>query len=898
VALAAGGVLEISNDPTPHVISTDTLRSIEMVTGSDYNDVFDATNFGTTGSNVGSKVTSNADGLFNEFEGRGGDDFIVGNGQTRISYYHATSGVTVTFTPNSWTSNFTNSGAAGTQTGDASVGNDHFSGVNSVRGSFFNYTLTGSTNPFGTGENFEGLGGGDAIDGGGGFDRAVYSREEAGLVFNMAAGTVLLASDSSNTGDTLRSIEAIWGTELADTYDATNFSPSSANAGSAQFSAGNSASTNFNEFEGGGGNDTVIGNGNTRVVFYHATAGVVVTLGPSGSGNADGDASVGHDTFTGSAAGGVTRVRGSEFNDIITGNGSGNTLEGQGGNDVLDGRGGSDVLTGGNGSDIFVYDGVGNDRISDFNRADADRIDLRAFSSVHSMNDFVVSTGPVNGVANSTIITFAGATLGLQGYDSAAHPLQASDFVFAGQVAVTVQTPEGYDFGTLYDDLANSSFLNLPDRIYAIDAGKGISFELIGTGITVDPVTHHWNGGTITEINVLDTIDPVNAAQRTQDHVLVNTNGWNVSASALYDGIHGYASGVPASHDAGLTALNGIFNAATYSIVGGGDGIYPNTTNVLFGGDHADTFKGTSIPFGSNTVDYSHAAAPVAVNLLNGATGGAAAGDVFLSIDSLRGSDFNDTLTGDAGWNRLEGGLGNDTLDGGAGINVVSYEHATPGIGNLGVTVDLGIIGQQDTVGAGLDTLSNFQIVIGSAGHDTLTGDGNDNLLLGGAGADALHGGGGTDGVDYEFASTGVTVSLAQPGLNTGDAAGDTFDSIENLSGSQFNDVLIGDSGNNQLWGFNGNDTFVFNVTEDIGHDVVNDFRPGQDHIQLDYLAFTPGDTGSFDDWLLAHSTPAPGNANSLLIDFDLNGQNTVVLQNVSRAALHMNDFILAPGHA
>ena len=36
-------------------------------------------------------------GMFNEFEGRGGDDIITGNGVTRISYLHATSGVTVTF---------------------------------------------------------------------------------------------------------------------------------------------------------------------------------------------------------------------------------------------------------------------------------------------------------------------------------------------------------------------------------------------------------------------------------------------------------------------------------------------------------------------------------------------------------------------------------------------------------------------------------------------------------------------------------------------------------------------------------------------------------------------------------------------------------------------------------
>ena len=65
------------------------------------------------------------------------------------------------------------------------------------------------------------------------------------------------------------------------------------------------------------------------------------------------------------------------------------------------------MLTGGTGADIFVYGpSTGNDRITDFNRSEADRIDLRAFSSVHSVSDFTVTQETVNGVANSTIMTF------------------------------------------------------------------------------------------------------------------------------------------------------------------------------------------------------------------------------------------------------------------------------------------------------------------------------------------------------------------------------------------------------------------------------------------------------------------------------------------------------------
>ena len=188
VELAAGTVTDVGVNPTG--IGQDTLRSIELVTGSNYDDVYNATGFSANSTNAGSAVTSNTLGLFNEFEGRAGNDQITGNGSTRISYYHATSGVTVTFTEGSWTSS--SSGASGTAVGDASVGQDTFTGVYSIRGSFYNDTLTGSTNPFGTSENFEGLGGNDTIDGGGGFDRAVYQHAFGGSGINvqLADGTV------------------------------------------------------------------------------------------------------------------------------------------------------------------------------------------------------------------------------------------------------------------------------------------------------------------------------------------------------------------------------------------------------------------------------------------------------------------------------------------------------------------------------------------------------------------------------------------------------------------------------------------------------------------------------------------------------------------------------------
>jgi Ca2+-binding RTX toxin-like protein len=871
-----------------------------LVTGSNYADTFNATGFSANSTNAGSTVTSNVAGLFNEFEGRGGDDTITGNGSTRISYLHATSGVTVTFTQNSWTG--TASGGSGIAVGDAST--DTFTGVNSVRGSNFDDVFHGSNNPFGTAENFEGMGGNDLIDGGGGFDRAVYNfaHDGVGITVNLAAGTVTGGPDTGT--DTLLSVEGIWGTEFADIYNAVGFSTTSTNAGNSPISPTNSGASNFNEFEGGGGNDTITGNGNTRIAFYHATGGVVVTLGDAPTHGSAVGASTGIDDIVS----GVTRVRGSEFNDIITGNSSNNTLEGQGGNDVLDGGGGNDTLTGGTGSDIFVYKpGYGVTTITDFSHASADRIDLRAFTSIHSLADLQLTPAIVNGVANSTTITSSGNFGGthhidLQGINTGA--LQASDFIFASSlgpsVSVTVQTPDGYDFSTLYNDMAASNphqSANDATHIFAVTGSK--TFELIGSfSYTANDPLNGAATGTITEIDILDTTNP---AQTTQDHVLVNTNGWNIDVAGFFTAIGAYAS------NGNAAALNGIFNGATYSIVGSAGSADNNSkphdgADVFFGGDHADVFNGMPGPFGPNdpgndTVDYSHAASGVTANLLNPASNsGAAGGDVYISIENLRGTNFDDALTGDGGNNVLEGGLGNNTLDGGGGFDTASYEHAT-----AAVTVSLAVSGPQTTGGAGTDTLTNIEGLRGSSFNDTLTGNGS-SVLEGGPRNDHLIGqylvGQSGDTASYEHATSGVTVNLAITVQQDTHGAGlDTLTNISNLSGSHFNDVLTGDTHDNTFFGNGGQDTFVFNETSGgIGHDTIGDFQSGQSHIQLDYAAFNASDANSFSAWLASHVT-TPIGSGDLLIDLNPSGQHagqdTILLKNASFGGLHASDFIL-----
>ncbi len=79
-------------------------------------------------------------------------------------------------------------------------------------------------------------------------------------------------------------------------------------------------------------------------------------------------------------------------------------------------------------------------------------------------------------------------------------------------------------------------------------------------------------------------------------------------------------------------------------------------------------------------------------------------------------------LIGAAGNDVLNGGPGNDTMDGGpAGIDTASYANAP-----AAVTVNLALQGvAQNTIGAGIDTLVNFENLGGSAFNDVLSGNGN-----------------------------------------------------------------------------------------------------------------------------------------------------------------------------
>jgi Ca2+-binding RTX toxin-like protein len=106
----------------------------------------------------------------------------------------------------------------------------------------------------------------------------------------------------------------------------------------------------------------------------------------------------------------------------------------------------------------------------------------------------------------------------------------------------------------------------------------------------------------------------------------------------------------------------------------------------------------------------------------------------------------------------------------------------------------------------------------GEDGDDALRGGTGDDYLDGGTGADAMFGDSGTDRTSYAAKPAGVVVSLDgfdnDGVMNERDNVSAT---IEDITGSRFDDTIFGSAsdnvlngyrGNDVLWGFDGADTF------------------------------------------------------------------------------------------
>ena len=339
-------------------------------------------------------------------------------------------------------------------------------------------------------------------------------------------------------------------------------------------------------------------------------------------------------------------------------------------------------------------------------------------------------------------------------------------------------------------------------------SGDNASGHYLGrTALPIDGVS-----GTFT-LNLIRAIDSV--------HNFNEILGADAAAQGFTTAMNVY---FPETLDSGVTTVTGsgqadyVFgsNLTNDTLNGGGgaDYLYAGSGNdtvnagsgndLIVGGDGAgdDTYNGGT---GVDTVKYTSARDGIVVDLAAGSAtslnGGDAAGigtDKLTAVenviagyhddlisgsaaanqlqgmtgnDVLRGAGGNDRLEGGAGSDVLVGGAGNDRLVGGTGSDTADYRDAAKG-----VKVSLALSGAQDTVGAGVDTISGIENLSGGAFADSLEGSSSANRLSGAAGSDTLRGMQGSD----------------------------------TLKGEAGNDKLVGGAGRDVMTGGIGADSFVF----------------------------------------------------------------------------------------
>ncbi|WP_417484088.1 calcium-binding protein [Maricaulis salignorans] len=272
-----------------------------------------------------------------------------------------------------------------------------------------------------------------------------------------------------------------------------------------------------------------------------------------------------------------------------------------------------------------------------------------------------------------------------------------------------------------------------------------------------------------------------------------------------------------------------MYGRGGYDWLSGGDG-----DDVIYGGSEDDVILGgggSDRLFGEDGDDYIAVGAGRdyhkdvnGVWTWFGAKGGNGNDTLVASLDQtyLWGENDDDLLIladGNAAWSRFDGGNGNDTLSAerfsaGVTVDMRVYYANDPNSAWRTVLGDQHFTNIENFTGSEFDDDltgdDSDNVLRGLGGDDTLRGGGGNDTLEGGRGADTLVGNGGADIASYKHSSSAVWIDLESAELFGGDAEGDTFNSIERVIGSDFDDTIFSKaSQSNRFWGGRGDDWFV-----------------------------------------------------------------------------------------
>ena len=701
-------------------------------------------------------------------------------------------------------------------------GSDSVSGIEGVEGGSGNDTLTGDAG----GNILRGGNGADILYGGFGNDTLVGGDGDDTLFGGDGLDIVSYASINTNLTLSLISPSLEGGETGRDTFSGIE----GLEGGSANDSITGNGLANLliggagdDILVGDAGNDTLIGGAGRDFADYSGAAlGVTVNLSLTTAQSIGGG--LGTDVLIG-----IEDLAGTDSTDALTGSAEGNLIEGRGGDDTITGGAGADDLYGGSENDLFIIANFSDHSLNESISGDADTDELRFIGTV--AGTLTLSTGVV--VERVVIGTGLGALA-----------------VSTGTAAINVDASRLEESVTLIGNAgANRLIATFNDDTLVGGAGND---TLIG-GEGDDSLV----GG--------DGIDIVSYADASDDLNLALTSSLLIAGEEGNDTISGFEGLEGGSGDDTLagTAGNDIL------IGGAGD-------DVLIGAAGNDTLTGG---LGDDTADYSAASSGVSVNLSLATAqnvGGGAGTDVLTGIENLKGSSFNDVLTGSAVANSLDGGNGNDTITGGAGDDSLYGEdgddlfiianfadhteneriwgssgtdelrYTGTSAGNLvlsdSVDVERIVIGtglgttavSSGTAGINVDasaiTSGTLQI-IGNAGANLLIGGEDDDTIDGGAGNDTLRGGEGDDviyggaGIDIvsfaDLFNWDLNLSMASDSPSAGITMGafslgyDTVFGIEGIEGGHGNDTLTGSTGNDILIGGAGEDNLIGGLGND-----------------------------------------------------------------------------------